>query len=222
VVRGLYRLVANLAASGPVVLAVDDLHWAEEPSSRWLVYLCCRLEGLPVLIAATSRPPRSPSPQLLAELLAGDGIQVLRPGPLSHLAVANLLCKALGATPDPVFVTACTKSTGGNPFVLRELIADLAARGIRPDAAHATALIERVPVQVDRVVFARLERLDHATVRLARAVAVLGEEAELRPAAALAELMARPRQPPQTRCWPQSYSPNASPCGLSIRWCARR
>ncbi len=47
--HGLYWLVANLSARGPAVLAVDDLHWADEPSLRWLVYLCHRLEGLPVL-----------------------------------------------------------------------------------------------------------------------------------------------------------------------------
>ena len=44
--HGLYWLVANLSAGGPVVLACDDLHWADEPSLRWLVYLCNRLEGL--------------------------------------------------------------------------------------------------------------------------------------------------------------------------------
>ena len=47
--HGLYWLVANLTAVGPVVLACDDLQWADEPSLRWLVYLCNRLEDLPVL-----------------------------------------------------------------------------------------------------------------------------------------------------------------------------
>ncbi|MCA1696803.1 MAG: ATP-binding protein, partial [Actinobacteria bacterium] len=46
--HGLYWLVANLAVGGPMVLVCDDLHWADEPSLRWLVYLCHRLEGLPV------------------------------------------------------------------------------------------------------------------------------------------------------------------------------
>ena len=47
--HGLYWLVANLTIGAPLVLAVDDLQWVDEPSSRWLVYLCHRLEGLPVL-----------------------------------------------------------------------------------------------------------------------------------------------------------------------------
>ncbi|MGB7795213.1 MAG: ATP-binding protein [Pseudonocardiaceae bacterium] len=117
--HGLYWLVANLAAVGPMVLACDDLQWADEPSLRWLVYLCHRLEGLPVLVAATTRPPRPGHPQLLAELLAVGGVQVLCPGPLSEAAVAQLICEGLSAQPDPVFVAACARVSGGNPCTAR-------------------------------------------------------------------------------------------------------
>ncbi|MGH3854043.1 MAG: ATP-binding protein, partial [Pseudonocardiaceae bacterium] len=79
--HGLYWLVANLAVGAPVVLAVDDLHWADEPSLRWLVYLCHRLEGLPVLVAATTRPPRPGHSPLLGEMLAMSGVRILCPGP---------------------------------------------------------------------------------------------------------------------------------------------
>jgi predicted ATPase len=185
--HGLYWLLANLAVSGPVVLAVDDLHWADEPSLRWLVYLCHRLEGLPVLVAASTRPSRPGQSPLLAELLAADGVEVLCPGSLSEPAIAQLICEGLGAQPDPAFVSACALATGGNPFVLRELIFDLAAAGVAPVAAQAGGLAERVPAQVERVVLARLGRLDQAAVRLAQAVAVLGERSGLQVAAALAE-----------------------------------
>jgi len=46
VLHGLYWLVVNLAASRPLLIAVDDAHWADEPSLRWLAYLAPRLEGL--------------------------------------------------------------------------------------------------------------------------------------------------------------------------------
>lgn len=186
--HGLYWLVANLAVGGPVVLTVDDLQWADEPSLRWLVYLCHRLEGLPVLVAATTRAPRHEHSRLLAELLALGGVQFLCPGPLSEPAVARLVCEGLGARPDPAFVSACVRVSGGNPFVLRELVFDLAAEGVAPGAAQAAGLVERVPDQVGRAVLARVERLDEAAVRLARAVAVLGEGTELRLAAAFADL----------------------------------
>jgi DNA-binding CsgD family transcriptional regulator len=186
--HGLYWLVANLAVSAPMVLAVDDLQWADEPSLRWLIYLCHRLEGLPVLVAASTRAPRRGYSPLLGELLAVSGLQVLRPGPLREPAVAQLVCDGLGIRPDPVFVAACATVTGGNPFVLRELVFDLAADGVAPVATQAAGLVERVPGQVERVVLARVGRLDQAAVRLAQAVAILGEGSGLRLAAALAEL----------------------------------
>ena len=43
VLHGLYWLVVNLAASRPLLIAVDDAHWADEPSLRWLAYLAPRL-----------------------------------------------------------------------------------------------------------------------------------------------------------------------------------
>src|SRR5262249_24559726 len=50
VLHGLYWLAAKLAASWPLLLAVDDAHWADEPSLRWLAYLAPRLEGLAVAL----------------------------------------------------------------------------------------------------------------------------------------------------------------------------
>jgi predicted ATPase len=72
----LYWLLANLTVSAPVVLALDDLQWADEPSLRWLIYLCHRLEGLPVLVAASIRPPRPEQSPLLAEVFTQSGTQV--------------------------------------------------------------------------------------------------------------------------------------------------
>src|SRR4029079_3623835 len=51
--HGLYWVVLNLAAERPLVLAVDDLHWADRPSLRYLAYLERGLGGQPVLLAGT-------------------------------------------------------------------------------------------------------------------------------------------------------------------------
>jgi DNA-binding CsgD family transcriptional regulator len=186
--HGLYWLVANLTITGPVVLACDDLQWADEPSLRWLVYFCHRLEGLPVLVAATTRPPRPGSSPLLAELLALGQAQILCPGPLSETAVAQLISQGLASEPDAMFVSACARATGGNPFMLHELIVDLAAQGTEPVAARAASVAEQVPDQVQRSVLARLRRLNPQARHLAQAIAALGEDTELRLAAALAAL----------------------------------
>jgi len=185
--HGLYWLLANLAVDGPVVVAVDDLQWADEPSLRWLIYLCRRLEGLPVLVAASTHPPRPGHSPLLAELVALRGVQILCPGPLHEPAIGQLLREGLGAQPNPAFIAACAKATGGNPFVLHELVLDLVADGVSPDAEQAAGVLQRVPVQVGRAVLARLHRLDRTAAQVAQAVTILGEGVELRQAAALAK-----------------------------------
>src|ERR1700712_1675644 len=54
--HSLYWLAANLAEEGPLMLAVDDAHWADAASLRFLTYLANRLAGLPVVIVAATRP----------------------------------------------------------------------------------------------------------------------------------------------------------------------
>ena len=53
--HGLYWLVVNIAERGPLILAVDDAQWADEPSLRFLLHLANRLAGLPVVVALTVR-----------------------------------------------------------------------------------------------------------------------------------------------------------------------
>ena len=90
--------------------------------------------------------------------------------------------------PEEEFVAACRRATGGNPFLLSELVAELAATGILPIAATAGEVHEIGPRAVRRSVLSRLRRLEPASAALARAVTVLGEGVELGAAAAYAEL----------------------------------
>jgi predicted ATPase len=54
--HGLYWLTANVAARGPLLLALDDLHWSDLPSLRWLAYLLPRIEGIAVSVVVALRP----------------------------------------------------------------------------------------------------------------------------------------------------------------------
>ena len=67
--HGLFWLMLNLAAERPLVLAVDDLHWCDRPSLRFLAYVTRRLEGLPILVAVTLRTTEpGADPALLSEI----------------------------------------------------------------------------------------------------------------------------------------------------------
>ncbi|HET9974611.1 MAG TPA: AAA family ATPase, partial [Streptosporangiaceae bacterium] len=93
--HGLYWLVANLAARQPLVLAVDDAHWADVPSLRWLAHLAVRLDGLPAaLFLAVRDGPDSPA--LLGELRASPGVTRLSLGPLTRDATAEIIRRQLG------------------------------------------------------------------------------------------------------------------------------
>src|SRR5262245_2897136 len=118
----LYWLAADLAAERPLLLAVDDLHWADLASLRALYHLARRVDDHPIALLVATRPPeRERSDPLLATLVALDDAP-LRPAPLSDDAIADLTTRMRGVPPDEAFVEACVDTTGGNAFLLTELL----------------------------------------------------------------------------------------------------
>ncbi len=83
--HGLYWLTMNIAEQGPLVLCVDDLHWCDTSSLRFLAYLARRLEGTDILLATATRPiaPDSADAQLLGDLLEQPNVVHLFPQALS-------------------------------------------------------------------------------------------------------------------------------------------
>ena len=187
--HGLYWLTANFASHRPVLILIDDLHWADEPSLRWLGYLVRRLEGLSVLVAVALRPPDQGFEKvLLGELVADPLARLVLPKALSHDAVEALVRSVLSADADEAFSRACFEATGGNPLLLSALLDALASEHVPPRAEYAGAVMEIGPRAVARAVELRLARLPAEAAALARAVAVLGEDADLGVVAALAGL----------------------------------
>ncbi|HEV2874853.1 MAG TPA: AAA family ATPase, partial [Thermoleophilaceae bacterium] len=187
--HGLYWLSANLAEERPLVLSIDDVHWCDPPTMRFLVYLAQRIEELPitaVLAAAAGHPPE-PDP-LLEELRAHPATTVLRPAPLSAEAVMHGLRQSVLPDAEPLFARACHEATGGNPLLLAELAVELAMREVEPEDGNADAVHQLAPEPLSAAVLVRLRRLGEGAPELARAIAVLGDGAELRHAAPLADL----------------------------------
>jgi hypothetical protein len=175
--HGLYWLCANLAASGPLCVVVDDAHWADSASLRYLAFLLTRLEELDIALVAATRPPgQAAEAELLATVIADPSADVIRLQPLTGAAVVQLLERELGRAPDPGVVDTCLRVTGGRPFLVRELVTALSEGG------GGTGV-----ETVGRSVQLRLLRLPDNAGRLARALAIL-EQSDLLPAARLAGL----------------------------------
>ena len=186
VLHGLYRLTLELAVSGPVLVAVDDLQWSDRESLHFLAYLVRRLDAVPVLVAATLRPgEQGEHDDLLTELLVEPAAVVVRPGPLSEEATAGIVQERLGPAA-PLFTAACHRMTSGNPLLLRQLLRGLEADGVRPDAAHADRVVAVGSRAVSGMVLLRLRRLPPVATIVARAAAVLGDGATLHSVAAMA------------------------------------
>ncbi|MEZ0447378.1 BTAD domain-containing putative transcriptional regulator [Cellulomonas sp. ICMP 17802] len=187
VLHGLYWLTVNLAAAGPLVICVDDIQWCDSASLRYLAYLAKRLEGLPVLVVLALRTgEQHPDDALLADIALDPSVTVLRPAPLSPEAAATLVQERLGEGADQ-FVEACHRMTSGNPLLLRQLLRALADEGVRPDVSHVDTVRAVGSRAVSSLVTLRLRRMPSAVTAAARAVAVLGDAADLPTVAALAQ-----------------------------------
>ena len=186
--HGLYWLASNISVESPLLLMVDDLQWCDAPSARALAFIARRLEGLPLGSAARDAAARSG-----VDTRSGDARD--RPGYRAAATVAadagrdrSPDLQAPVGEPDQRFVRACIEVTGGNPFLLGELLDEAADRGLDPTAAAAADVAAIVPRGVANTVLLRLARMDAAVAALARSLSVLGDGAQVGDAAGLAAL----------------------------------
>jgi DNA-binding CsgD family transcriptional regulator len=189
--HGLYWLAANFATRRPTLFTVDDLHWADEPSLRWLLYLARRLEGVPLLLLLGTRPPEhATTAALVSELLADPASVTIRPRELGPESVAALARESLSAEPDPAFAAALQEASGGNPLYLAAILDAVRRDGVAPTAERAKRVLEVGPQAVSRTLASRLSRLPPDALELIRVAAILGDGAEIPLAAAVAGLEA--------------------------------
>ena len=185
---GLSWLAYGLAEDAPTLLVVDDVHWTDAPSLRWLARLSGHLTDLRLGVLCAVRSGESATePATLADLMAAAPEPPLQPRPLGPDAVETLVTERLPGA-DPAFVLACHAASAGNPFLLGALVDQVIAEGVEPSSEVAARLTTFGPEQVGRSVEVQLARLPAGTSDLARAFAVLGRGALLRQAAEIAGL----------------------------------
>ncbi|MBV9943938.1 MAG: AAA family ATPase [Solirubrobacterales bacterium] len=188
ILHGLYWLCANLGRRSSLLLCIDDAHWADQASLRFLNYLGRRLDELPIAVVAAARPAQSPEGSPLASALAAEpSAELLAVAPLSEQAVAELVRLDLGGDVDSAFASACHEATGGVPFLVKELVRAIVDAAIEPTAAASARVAGLIPRAVSQSIVQRLGRLSVPARELGRAAAVLAE-ADLRLAAGLADV----------------------------------
>lgn len=185
--HGLYWLTVNLAEEDPLLLVIDDLHWVDHPSLRFIAYLVRRLEGVPISVLTATRPNEpGADAELLAEIAADPLTVSIRPAALTVAGVRGVIEERLGQIPDAVFADACHKATGGNPLLLHELMKAIRVEGTAPTAANTDVVAELGPRAASRAVLLRLRRLSDEARQVVRAAAILDEGFDVASLAALA------------------------------------
>ena len=187
--NALYWLCGNLCERSPVLLVVDDAHWADAASLRFLSFLARRSDGMALALAVAARtgePGVGADP--FAELGLGDRVRRIEPGLLSMAAVSGLVRERLWEGASDELCRACHEATRGNAFLVEQVIVGLRQSG-KPLMEIAVGDIDGVAAEgISAGVMARIAPLGPAARALAEATAVLGTRAEPRHAAALARL----------------------------------
>jgi len=166
--------LATLSRHAPVVLVLDDLHWATAPTLLLLRHLVTRSEPMPVLAIGTYRHTEVDDGHPLAEVLGEPGrlpnvTRVVLRG-LDEEAVHGFVRAVTGRVGSEGLARSIHSGTAGNPLFMREMLRHVEESG--PDGAD-------VPEGVRDVVRRRLHRLSDTTNRLLVVASVIGSEYDL-------------------------------------------
>ncbi|MEO6857270.1 MAG: AAA family ATPase [Solirubrobacteraceae bacterium] len=186
-IRALTWLARQLGQeSSGLMVIVDDAHRSDEASLRFLAYLAARVTDLPIaLLAAGDQGDRRRAPALTA--LRDSADVLLRPAPLGLEGTAALVRTHVPGA-DSGLSDTYFRDTGGNPFLLTELLSDLPLVAGKVGPAHHDVIGEHVPHAVLSRVAAQLADLNTASALVAGTVAELGDGTDLARVAAVAEL----------------------------------
>ncbi|EFD67790.1 LOW QUALITY PROTEIN: transcriptional regulatory protein, partial [Streptomyces lividans TK24] len=171
----LWRLLRSYAAEGPVLLAVDDVHLADDSSRRWLTEAARHVDRLPVLLVATERSQYDvdPRPAGLTQALSPSLVRTHTLAPLSDSAAAALVREAF---PDASarWTEECVRAGAGSPLLLHALLDDLGGTphpdGVPPVPDSCAALY---PGSYPAAVSWWLNSAGPATADVARCLAAL-------------------------------------------------
>ena len=163
------------AAHGPLLVALDDLQWADQTTLLALRSIIPELASYPLVwVLARTTGTAGSGAERLFEVLERDGAVRVPLEPLTEQAVAEVVGDELGGAPGPE-LAEMTAATGGNPFLLVELLRGLADEGAVRCADGEVRLVSRqLPRRMHEIARSRLARLSSQTRHLLQVAAVLG------------------------------------------------
>ncbi|MDP2674150.1 MAG: protein kinase [Dehalococcoidia bacterium] len=170
----------NASKGQPVVLVLDDLHWADKPSLLLLQFLARELRGARLLVLATYRDVElrreHPLADTLGELAREQLSQRILLRGLSEHDVARFIELTAGITPPAALVEAVYRETEGNPFFVNEIVRLLVADGRLERPAEVTSWSVTIPQGVREVVGRRLNHLSKECNHVLTVASVIGRE----------------------------------------------
>jgi DNA-binding CsgD family transcriptional regulator/tetratricopeptide (TPR) repeat protein len=184
--QDLEALIEEAALKDPLLICLDDLHWAGTGFADAMRTLPQRLASVPVAWIMAFRPDQG-LPEVLSakDFLVEAGAQVVRLGPLEVDAVSQIAADILEAQPDEKLLQKA-QMMRGNPFLLVEFFRGLQEEGIVAVEAGRTRLIDdRVPRRVSDSIERRLSRMSSDAQRVATLAASLGRRFSLSDLAAI-------------------------------------
>ena len=173
----LLECLADRAATGPLLLVLDDCHWIDPASAGLLEFLGRSVTEQPVLLLVITRPMAG-DPTLLASLPQLAGYTELELGELDGADAERLVALRLGqrygagVVAHPQVVRRLTERGAGSPFYLEELVSYLHGRGVDPGDPRTLEALE-LPDGLQRLVMARIDQLsegEKATIKVASVI----------------------------------------------------
>lgn len=176
VLHAVYRLAVKLAGANGLLVVVDDVHWADAPSLRWLAYLALRMRRQAIsLLLSIGADERCDDPSF-GEVVNQPTCERVVLGDLDVAAAAELAARVYGGAVEPSFVEACLAATDGNPQLTARLLRAMSDDGVPPRGASAWRAAEYGTFVRGEVVLGRLRRRPPKVVAAAQCVAVLGPD----------------------------------------------
>lgn len=174
------ELLTLISEGGPLLIALDDLQWADASSCELLAYLARRLQGHPIVIVGTCRDNEltgnHPLRSLLTDLQREHAVETLSLEPLSDEQISALVSQ-IPHLPEPMVQRIRTRAAG-NPFFAEELARSLGTQDSGEAASANGDALTNLPDTITAVLDLRLGRLSAACQRLLSKAAVLGGEFE--------------------------------------------